>query len=475
MANNSNGDHVIIFPFMAKGHTIPLLHLSGALSSRGLRVTLVTTPVNAPFFYHRLHYHESKYNVVILTLPFPHHPPLPLGVESTDLLPSPDLYPTFIHATTLLRQPFHDLLLNLSSSSSSSPPLCLISDFFLGWTQPICSELGIPRLVFHGMSAFSMSICKSLFANTGAFASEEERYHVPGTPPSLLLTKGDIPKTVLSSADLMTRFLDQVDDADLDSWGVVVNSFADVEEEVYVKLLESFYRRGARAWMVGPMSLLAAEMDAEEDDEGCIGWLDEQLRNRGARSVVYVAFGTQAHVTDEQLDEVAHGLSASGYAFLWVVRSKTWVPPFSLELEGKVVGTWAPQKQVLRHVAVGGFISHCGWNSVLESVSAGVPMLTWPMIAEQALNAKHVVDVLGVGVNFGARAGEIVRREEVTKGVNEVMGGGEKGRRARERVADLRREAEEAVKEGGSSDRALDELLEELRKGGRYISKASAG
>ncbi|XP_072980289.1 UDP-glycosyltransferase 73B1-like [Typha angustifolia] len=451
---------------MAKSHAIPLLHLSAALSSRGLRVTLVTTPLNSPFFQHHLQRYEKYNNIAILTLPFPHHPPLPLGVESTDLLPSPDLYPAFVLATALLRQPFRDLLLNLSASSSP-PPLCLISDFFLSWTQHICSELGVPRLVFHGMSAFSMSICKAIAAANSVYGNGDDRCHVPGTPPSLLLEKAEIPAALVNLADPddpMSRFLVELNDGDLDSWGVVVNSFANLEEEVYVELFKSFYRRGARAWMVGPMSLLG-EAASEEDVEGCLGWLDSEAKHRSARSVVYVSFGTQAHVPDEQLDEVAHGLAASGYAYLWVVRSKTWAPQSSPEANGKIIRTWVPQRKVLRHAAVGGFVSHCGWNSVLESLSAGVPMLTWPMIAEQALNAKHVVDVLGAGVNLGGRAGEIVRREEVAEGVKEVMGGGEKGRRVRERVADIRREAEEAVAEGGSSDRTLDELLEELRKG----------
>ncbi|KAG1364422.1 Glycosyltransferase [Cocos nucifera] len=462
-AQETERDHVVIFPFMAKGHTIPLLHLAVALSARGLRVTLVTTPANSPFIRH--HLPSCRHPAVdILTLPFPDLQPLPAGVESTDGLPSLDLYPAFLRATALLRRPFQHLLVRLLRDAAR-PPLCLISDFFLGWTLPLCRRYGLPRLVFHGMSAFSMALCKSLWVHqphSTSAASGDHRLpiHVPGTPPSLLLTLVEVPDTVRNAAnpdDPVIQFLNELGDSDVSSWGIVVNSFAKVDGD-YVRLLESFYRGGARAWLLGPLSLFA---DPESDARDCLKWLDG--KDRG--SVVYVSFGTQVHVPDTQLDEVAHGLVQSGYNFVLVVRSESWVPPDCVEEGGKVVGGWVPQGKILGHAAIGGFVSHCGWNSVLESLSAGVPILTWPMIAEQQLNAKHVVELLGAGVRLGGgETGEIIEREEVAKGVKEVMGGGEKGWKARERAAELRRAAADAVAEGGTSDRALEELLEELRR-----------
>ncbi|XP_008794406.1 UDP-glycosyltransferase 73B4-like [Phoenix dactylifera] len=461
-AQETERDHVVIFPFMAKGHTIPLLHLAAALSARGLRVTLVTTPANSPFI--RRHLPTCRHPAVaILTLPFPHLHPLPPGVESTDVLPSLDLYPAFLRATGLLRRPFHHLLVRLLGEAAR-PPLCLISDFFLGWTLPLCRRFGLPRLVFHGMSTFSMALCKSLWVHqphSTSAASGDHRlpFHVPGTPPSLLLTLTDVPDTIRNSAnpdDPVTQYLNELGDSDVSSWGIVVNSFAAVDGD-YVRLLESFYLGGARACLVGPLSLLA---DIESDAHECLKWLDG--KDRG--SVVFVSFGTQVHVPVTQLHEVAHGLVQSGHSFVWVVRSETWAPPDCVQERGKIVRGWVPQREILGHVAVGGFVSHCGWNSVLESLSAGVPILAWPMIAEQRLNAKHVVELLGAGVLVGAEAGEIIGREEVAKGVKEVMGGGEKGWKAREGAAELRQAAAAAVAEGGTSDQALEELLEELRR-----------
>ncbi|CAD6336447.1 unnamed protein product [Miscanthus lutarioriparius] len=313
----SGRDHVVIFPFMVKGHMLPLLHFATALSaqhgrSRCLRVTLVTTPGNVAFARSRL-----PVSVDLVALPFLSFPPLPAGVESTDALPCPSLHLTFMHATGLLRGPFAEFL-----------------------------------------------------------AAEE------------------VPDGVTKRADPdnpFTRFfMDEIGDSDVRSWGVLSNSFAALDE-AYVPFLESFYEAGARAWLVGPLFLAAAgdmpDGDKEQDPEGCLSWLDERAAAHPG-SVAYVSFGTQAHITDAQLDELVHGLLQSGHPFLWAVRSDTWSPPVDVGPNSRIVRGWVPQRSVLAHKAVGGFMSHCGWNSVMESLAAGKPMLAWPMIAEQHLNAK---------------------------------------------------------------------------------------
>jgi len=153
------------------------------------------------------------------------------------------------------------------------------------------------------------------------------------------------------------------------------------------------------------------------------------------------------------------------------VRSSddAWSPPVDAGPEGKVVRGWVPQRRVLAHPAVGGFVSHCGWNSVLESLAAGRPLLAWPVMAEQAANAKHVVDILGAGVRAGVRAGanvapELVGRAQVAQKVRELMDGGEAGRRMRDRAEQVRQAARAAVGEGGTSRLALRRLVDELQR-----------
>ncbi|KAL5224541.1 hypothetical protein ABZP36_011180 [Zizania latifolia] len=458
-------DHVIIFPFLAKGHMLPLLHFATALSvhHKNLRVTLLTTPANVAFARGRL-----PASVELVELPFPSLPPLPAGVESTDALPCPSLYPTFLRATALLREPFAEFMASLPS-----PPLVLVSDFFLGFTHSVATDAGVRRIVFHGMSCFSMAICKSLTGSPPAGVEHGSApFHVSRMPEHVMITAEDIPTTVANFADLddpVVRFLiDDVGLTDIRSWGVLVNSFAAVDGD-YVAPFESFYESGARAWLVGPLFLAAGGKLEREDTEGCLAWLEEWAAQPG--SVVYVSFGTQAHVADEQLDELAHGLVQSGHPFLWAVRSNTWSPPVDVGSNGRIVRGWVPQLSVLAHKAVGGFVSHCGWNSTLESLAAGKPVLAWPLIAEQPLNAKLVVDVVGAGVRVdfnktgGAATAAVVGRAEVEEKVRILMdAGGEAGQKMRERAAWARQAMKSTVSDGGTSLAALHKLVAELQK-----------
>uniref|UniRef100_A0ACD5WS87 Uncharacterized protein n=1 Tax=Avena sativa TaxID=4498 RepID=A0ACD5WS87_AVESA len=458
-------DHIVVFPFMAKGHTLPLLHFATALSvhHKSLRVTLVTTPANLAFARSRL-----PSSVRLTVLPFPSLPPLPAGVESTDALPSPALYPTFLRATALLRDPFAELMASLSSPS---PPLVLVSDFFLGFTHRIAADANVHRAVFHGMSCFSMAIIKSLIAS-GPQPPGCDDFHVPGMPEHVRITAAEVPDTIgkiCDPEDPVVRFvMDDIGDSDVRSWGVLVNSFATLDQD-YVAPFESFYQPKARAWLAGPL-FLAAGGEEELDPESCLSWLDKTTG-----PVVYVSFGTQAHVPDKQLDELAWGLVQSGHPFLWAVRSETWSSPVDLGPHGRVVRGWVPQRSVLAHRAVEGFVSHCGWNSVMESLAAGKPVLAWPMMAEQQLNAKHVADIIGAGVRMNIVDSKVVvDRAEVEKMVRRLMDAGSKeGREMRDRAARAREDAKLAVSDGGTSRMALLKLVDELQ--GSYDRDVTVG
>ncbi|RCV20300.1 hypothetical protein SETIT_4G045200v2 [Setaria italica] len=483
-AGDSGRDHVVVFPLMAKGHMIPLLDLASALAARRgdgglLRVTVVTTPGNLAFARRRL-----PARVGLVALPFPAHPELPPGVESTDGLPSHSLFPAFLRATALLREPFAAYLASLPA-----PPLAVVSDFFLGFTQRVASDAGVRRVTFHGMSAFALALCFSLARTPppppgSGVEDGAAPFRIPGFPGNLTITKDEVPHAVAMAADPddpVTRFLsDEVRDWDYRSWGVLVNSF-DALDGDYAAILESFYLPGARAWLVGPLFLLAAGEEQEDDDgdgdtEGCLPWLDERAAERPG-SVVYVSFGTQVHVSTAQLDELAHGLVGSGHAFLWAVRDlrRVVVAAGGRRAQGQDrqgVGPTAP-----RAGAPGGerVLSHCGWNSVLESLAAGRPMLAWPVMAEQAANAKHVAGVLGAGVPAGVKAGsnappELVGRAQVAGKVRELMDSGEAGLRMRARAEHVGRAARAAAGEGGTSRLALRRLVDELQRsydGGR--------
>jgi hypothetical protein len=392
------------------------------------------------------------------------------------------LFPSFLRATARLREPFAKFLTSLPSS-----PLALVSDFFLGFTHRVATDAGVRRVVFHGMSCFSMAICKALITRPPAAASGVDLsapFHVHGMPEHVAITADEIPDAVVKLADLedpVTRFfIDEMGYSDVLSWGVLVNSVAALDED-YVAPLESFYLQpGARAWLAGPLFLAAGDMsgleEEEEDPEGCLAWLDERAA-RQPGSVVYVSFGTQTHISDGQLDEIAAGLVQSGHPFLWVVRSDTWSPPLDVGPHGKIVLGWVPQRSILGHKAVGGFVSHCGWNSVMESLAAGKPILAWPMIAEQHLNARHVADIVGAGIKVhtkprgtAATVDVVIGRAEVEEKVRKLMDAdSEAGKKIRARATWAQQAAKSAVSEGGASRVALQKLVDELRRTYRGI------
>ncbi|KAL0316181.1 UNVERIFIED_CONTAM: UDP-glycosyltransferase 73C7 [Sesamum radiatum] len=187
-------------------------------------------------------------------------------------------------------------------------------------------------------------------------------------------------------------------------------------------------------------------------------------------------------ISFRQLKEIGSGLEASNSPFIWIIRNKDytaqveeWLTEEGLEARvgkrGLIIRGWAPQILILSHPSVGGFLTHCGWNSTLEGICAGVPMITWPMFAEQFFNEKLIVNVLGIGVaigvegrmSFNGETEHLVRWDQVKRAVEKVMDvGSEEGRTRRKRAEELAKIASNAVEEGGSSDMNFTMLIQDV-------------
>ncbi|KAI4330041.1 hypothetical protein MLD38_028353 [Melastoma candidum] len=463
--------HVLFFPHLAHGHAIPLLDISKALVGRGVKVTVVTTKKNEPFILSRV---TSCPGISVRVLEFPESARklLPDGCENTADLPSMELFVDFLDALRTLKEPFESLLEEMSRDGLL--PLCVISDFFLGWTLGSCRAYGIPRVVFHGMGVFSIVVAKTahmhvacgrLHVNSDCF--NDQTVDLSSTKIPFSVKVGDVPDMdrYKDPADRFLRVLAEIGVTDAHSDGILVNSFEGIEGE-YVSSLKSFcINERARIWCVGPASLYEDHPPPASFSNPCMKWLNERLGDN--TKVMYVSFGTQARISDLQMDEIMRGLEESGYYFLWAARPKDGKGEQTVPVEGGkglVIQGWVDQRQVLSHPAVEGFMSHCGWNSVLESLSNGVPMLTWGMEADQTLNAKLVVEGLWAGLTIPVWKTErdgFVPREAIREGVKELMGG-EKGKAARGRAKKIARAAREAVGDAGSSWKSLDEFVEFL-------------
>ncbi|CAN1320455.1 UDP-glycosyltransferase 90A1 [Linum perenne] len=459
---NGNGAHIhaVLFPFMSKGHTIPILHLARLLLRRQIFVTVFTTPANSDFISSSL---PASSATSILELSFLHDiPGIPTDVESTDKLPSMSLFPQFALSTETIRPQFDSALENLTPR-----PTFMVSDGFLWWTQDSAEKFGIPRLTFYGMSNHSASVSRAVAVDRLLFGPESGDELITVTQfPWIKVCKNDFheasvdtePKT--PDADFMWKSII----SSSRSFGFVMNSFYELES-VFVDHLNGLGSQ--KYYCVGPLCL--AEEESVEDGNppaAWMRWLDEKLEE--GKSVLYVAFGSQAEISKEQLEEIANGLEDSETNFLWVIRKDAEVVKGrGKELEGNramVIGDWVNQREILGHKSVKGFMSHCGWNSVMESVCAGVPMLAWPMMAEQPLNARMVTDEIKVGIRVegSGRNGKFVRREAVEEAVMELMTG-EKGKEAKKNVEALAEKAKKSMeKRSGSSWQSLDELVSDM-------------
>lgn len=188
------------------------------------------------------------------------------------------------------------------------------------------------------------------------------------------------------------------------------------------------------------------------------------LNRQESRSVVYVSFGSLAELSLEQTKELALALLAVKKPFLWVVRAseEAKLPEnFLNKLEEGLVVSWCPQLEVLSHEALGCFLTHCGWNSTLEGLSLGVPMVAMPQWTDQSTNAKFVEDVWKVGVKALAAETVLVGQEEIVFRIKHVMDGAE-GEMFRANAIEWKEMASRAVDEGGSSDKNIDEFVSSL-------------
>lgn len=468
---SSNGRlslHIFFFPFLAHGHIIPMLHMAKLFSSRGVKATVITTPLNAPLITH--HDGDDDDVVHLQTIDFPclQKAGLPQGCENLQSVPSKDLIPAFLKATTMLREPLEQAL-------SQSPPQCIVADMMFPWVTRSAAKFGIPVIVFHGAGFFTLCAvqCMSLHRPYDDVSTDSEAFVIPGLPGEIKMTRTQVGHYVMRKEEPESIDLFEASkESNVESYGVVVNSFYELEQD-YVDYCSKVL--GKKAWHVGPVSLGKADAEdkrgGEDEKHECLEWPD----TKKPKSVVYVCFGSLTSLPESQLREIARGLEASGQQFMWVVstnknsKKEEWLPEgYEKRMEGRgvIIRGWAPQMKIMEHEAVGAFVTHCGWNSTLESVCAGVPMITWPNYADQFYNEKLVTSVLNIGIGVGAKKWSRFERDKIEwdaidKAVRRIMEG-EEAEEMRERAKELALKARQAMRDGGSSLSSLDSLIRDL-------------
>ncbi|KAI5059941.1 hypothetical protein GOP47_0024361 [Adiantum capillus-veneris] len=462
---NQRALHAIVLPHPLQGHITPLLHLSQKLaSSYNVAITFVVT--------------QHIFSKMQITS----HPLIKL-VGLADNLPQDhprqSTFADSYEAVMGLEIPTDSLLQELSSQNQL--PSFIIADTFVTWAQKLALKYSIPRVAFAttNVTAFAVMSSTSKLIDLGILplktVNGSSKYVdqlitcFPFLPP---LQPHDIPVSLRSPSVshyrmqfVMAQF------AELSkAVTVMVNSVTELEKTVLENLehkvptfcIGPTLRLGGENFLLQKTGMRTSLLPEQED---CLPWLDKQ----GSGSVLYVSFGSIANLEKAQLVELASGLGASNQPFLWVIRPGSFEGSLSDVLpvgfsertrnRGYIV-SWCPQLLVLSHRALGGFMTHCGWNSILENLClGGVPMICWPHEAEQALNARVIVDIWKVGLKVKKEEDGIVKLEEVERVVRAVMCE-EGAKELKDKAIELGKVAKRAVEEGGSSLKNIEKVLE---------------
>ncbi|XP_060199613.1 hydroquinone glucosyltransferase-like [Lycium barbarum] len=469
IAEEIKNPHVAFLPSPGMGHITPLFEFAKRLViNHNFHVSFFVITTNASTAQNELFRPDnlpSDFHVIEI-------PP----VENMSSFFTDDM-----RVVTQLAIMVRESLKHLPSLLMTHRPKALIIDLFCTDAFEICKKLEIPVYSFFTASTILMTF--SLYLPTldreveGEFVDLPEPIQTPGCNP---ICPHDV--------------LDQVKDRKNEEYkwyllhvsrlpsaaGIFVNSWDDLEPVSLKALKENLFFQNIPVppiHAIGPL-IKQDEVITEKGAE-ILAWLDNQPPD----SVLFVVFGSGGTLTSKQLIELAWGLEMSQQRFILVARMPSdasasaaffnvgsdendpllYLPEgFVKKTEGRglVVPSWAPQVAILNHPSTGSFLSHCGWNSTLESIAHGVPIIAWPLYAEQRMNATVLAEEVGVAMKFPVvPCEELISRKEIEKVVRIVMEG-EKGKAMRRKGKELKESAKIALSKGGSSYESLCSVLQ---------------
>jgi len=462
------GLYAVALPFLAHSHFNAFLHLSRMLATKGVTVIYVSLPSNIEILRPRVEGWEDL-PVYFQDISVPESS-LPTGRQNVNNI-SPDMLPLIFDLIQKMQNPLEALMAELTGreyyeSRGLTPPerLVLIYDMYMGCSAAVAAKFGIRSFMFFPASA-QLWLCREAICWDG------------GAP---LPEIDDAASRLEAMPDfILTHFHQHMEFTWRLADGILFNTFAELEPK-FIRHLERFGAGGRGGdgkpfWAIGPVIDLSGKNKIRRPrDFEIVEWLDRQTPG----SVVYVSFGSESYICLTQVIELALGLEASGHPFLWVLHppdselsedsltAEEWkaeaLPDgYERRLGGRCIIEcwWAPQAAILAHEATGAFITHCGWNSALESVAAGVPMIALPLESDQPANALLLVEA-EVAVEVKMNDG-VAEREEVERAVRKLMAVDEAAEEMKRRVKALSIAAAAAISnEGGAAWKNLDAFVQ---------------
>ncbi|XP_042453594.1 UDP-glycosyltransferase 13-like [Zingiber officinale] len=465
---------VVLYPMSGIGHLLPMVELAKLYLRHDFAVAVVL--MQFPIKHPSLDSFIASVSSVHPSISF-HQLPPPDDSFTANLSAT---FPSIPMTIEGVRRNNHELLRFLAAHRLENDVRAIVLDFLCTVALDVAVELGIPAHFFFPTSASALASMLYFpfleFTDLDLCELADTLIHFPGLPP---IPAPDMPRDVINRAsESYESFVNKVARRLPDGDAILINSFESLEAEAVKALREGACLPGRRmptVYCIGPLITEGSRGKVEAKAE-CMAWLDAQPSD----SVVFLCFGSMGSFSVEQLKQVAVGLERSGQRFLWVVRVPKDPPTPTSELDldldvllpegflqrtkqrGMVAKSWAPQVEVLNHGSVGCFVSHCGWNSTLEAISAGVAIVAWPLYAEQRMNKVFLVEQMKLAVVMEGYDRDMVQAEEVEAKVRWVMES-EGGRELRRRAAAAKETAAEAWSEKGSSQQAWLEVDKTLK------------
>ncbi|XP_050259444.1 mogroside IE synthase-like isoform X3 [Quercus robur] len=444
--------HILVIPYPVQGHINPMLQFSKRLATKGARVTLVATSTIRNSM--QALQGASSVNIEIISD----------GSEGDETVES--LIATVDRFKDVVSQSLAEYIEKLNSSKY--PPKFIVYDCALPWALDVARKYGIDGAPFYTQSCAVNVVYYHFKKGTVRLPLEEPTVSLPSMPKLAINDLSSLLSNPSSYPPLLNLFLDQFSNF-LEAKWIFFSSFKELELEVVNWMASQKWPIKTIGPTIPSMYLDKRLEDDKEyglhlfkpDVDACTKWLDTKETN----SVIYTSFGSLASLGEEQMQELTWGLKNSNCYFLWVVREteQKKLPTNFLQetVEKGLVVSWCSQLEVLAHKAIGCFMTHCGWNSTLEALSLGVPMVAMPQWTDQPTNAKFIADVWKVGVRIKLDERGIAIKEEIEFCIREVIEE-ERGKEMRMNSIKWKELAKEAMDECGSSDKNIEEFVAEL-------------
>ncbi|OIV93780.1 hypothetical protein TanjilG_07683 [Lupinus angustifolius] len=446
---------VLMVSLPLQGHLNPMLNLGKHLVSKGVCVTFATTEDDRLRMNQNLHNSDIQFEFFSDGLSFD----FDRANKMSELIKS-----VHVHGS----KNFSTLLTRLTKVHNYS---CVIVNPFVPFAIDVIADHNIPCAMFWIQASALYSIYYRYYKNIDSFPNLEnpnEKVHLPSMP---IFDVRDLPPFILPSCPphLRVYMNDLFQAIDKVKW-VLGTSFYEIEEEIVKSMdsLKPIYPIGSMVspFLFGEKETNDFKVDMWNVEDSCIEWLD----NKPPSSVIYISFGSIIALSQKQMNNVALALKNSNKSFLWVIRTHgsnnsnaSDLPlEFLEETKGRgFVVKWSPQEKVLMHPAVACFISHCGWNSTIESLVTGVSVICYPHWADQRTNAMLIENMFQNGVNLKYDEDRVASTQEIERCIREVMEG-PSALKIKKRAREIKELARKSLQEGGASRQNLDKFVNDL-------------